>query len=72
MKKIYRILFNIKALVWLLIISFFTIFTTISLHRFWQYASWYYDFGIFYQAISAVSHGQAPIIDHFIFHGKTF
>jgi uncharacterized membrane protein len=51
-------------------LAFFIIFTTVSLHRFWQYSVWYYDFGIFYQAISAVARGEAPIIDHFIFSGK--
>jgi uncharacterized membrane protein len=54
----------------ILAVLFFSIFTTISLHRFWQFSVWYYDFGIFYQAISAVAHGQAPIIDHLIVPGK--
>ncbi|PIP74652.1 MAG: hypothetical protein CO028_04130 [Candidatus Levybacteria bacterium CG_4_9_14_0_2_um_filter_35_21] len=56
----YRNLFLIVSI-------FFVIFTTISIHRFWQYSVWYYDFGIFYTAISAVSKLQAPIIDHFVF-----
>lgn len=52
----------------LLIVSiFFTIFTTIALHRYWQYAAWYYDFGIFYTAIASVAQLKAPIIDHFVF-----
>ena len=55
---------------WFLIAVFFVIFNLVALHRFWQYASWYYDFGIFYQAIHSVSQGRAPIIDHFIFQGK--
>lgn len=47
-----------------LAVIFFIIFTTISLHRFWQYSAWYYDFGIFYQAVSSVARGEPPIIDH--------
>lgn len=49
----------------LLIVSvFFFIFITISLHRYWQYSVWYYDFGIFYSAISSVAQLKEPIIDH--------
>jgi uncharacterized membrane protein len=29
------------------------VFSVIALHRYWQYATWYYDFGIFYDAISS-------------------
>jgi uncharacterized membrane protein len=46
---------------------FFTIFTTVALHRYWQFSVWYYDFGIFYSAISAVAQGKAPLIDHYVF-----
>lgn len=60
----------IRLMALLLLVLFFVVFTTISLHRFWQYASWYYDFGIFYQGISAVARGKPPIIDHFVFQGK--
>jgi uncharacterized membrane protein len=49
---------------------FFIVFLTIALHRFWQYATWYYDFGIFYQAIAAFARGDAPIIDHLIVPNK--
>lgn len=49
---------------------FFTIFVTVSLHRYWQYAAWYYDFGIFYSAISRVARSEPPIIDHYIFPGQ--
>lgn len=49
------------------LLLFFIVFTTVSLHRYWQYAAWYYDFGIFYQAISSVAQGREPVIDHFIF-----
>lgn len=53
-----------------LLSAFFLVFVTVSLHRYWQYAVWYYDFGIFYQAISAVSQLQPPIIDHYVFTDK--
>lgn len=59
-----------KLLLGVTILLFFFVFTTISLHRYWQYATWYYDFGIFYQAISSVAQGKEPIIDHFIFTDK--
>ncbi len=49
-----------------LALIFFTIFATVALHRLWQYSAWYYDFGIFYQAIASVSRGELPIIDHLI------
>jgi uncharacterized membrane protein len=49
---------------------FFVVFLTVALHRFWQYSTWYYDFGIFYQAIASFSRGEAPIIDHFIVPNK--
>ncbi len=44
--------------------------TLVSLHRFWQYEVFYYDFGIFDQAIWNVAHFRAPIIDHFVIGGK--
>ncbi|MBP9813873.1 DUF2079 domain-containing protein [Candidatus Woesebacteria bacterium] len=42
----------------------------VSLHRFWQFEVFYYDFGIFDQAIWNVAHFRAPIIDHFVIGGK--
>ena len=41
-----------------------------SLNRFWQYEVFYYDFGIFDQAIWSVSRFRPPIIEHFIVGGK--
>jgi uncharacterized membrane protein len=38
----------------------------VSLNRFWQYEVFYFDFGIFDQAIWKVSNFTAPIIEHFI------
>lgn len=42
----------------------------VSLNRFWQYEIFFYDFGIFDQAIWRVSRLQAPIIDHLVVGGK--
>ncbi len=42
----------------------------VSLHRFWQYEVFYYDFGIFDQAIWHVAHWEPPTIDHFQLSGK--
>lgn len=59
---------NKENLVVLFIFSlFFIIGSTVSLHRYWQYEAWYYDFGIFYQAISSLAQLKVPIIDHFVF-----
>lgn len=44
--------------------------TLVSLHRFWQYEVFYYDFGIFDQAIWNVAHFKPPIVDHFVIGGK--
>lgn len=42
----------------------------VSLNRFWQYEVFYYDFGIFDQAIWAVSRFRPPLIDHLVVGGK--
>lgn len=42
----------------------------VSVHRYWQFEVFYYDFGIFDQAIWRVAHFRAPIIDHFVIPGK--
>lgn len=42
----------------------------VSLNRFWQYDVFFYDFGIFDQAIWSVSRLHAPVIEHFIVGGK--
>lgn len=49
---------------------FFICGVLVSLHRYWQFDVWYYDFGIFNQAIWNVSRLRPPIIDHFIVPGK--
>jgi uncharacterized membrane protein len=42
----------------------------VSVNRFWQYETQYYDFGIFDTAIRNVATFQPPIIDHFIVEDK--
>lgn len=42
----------------------------VSVHRYWQFEVFYYDFGIFDQAIWHVAHFRPPIIDHFVIPGK--
>lgn len=42
----------------------------VSVHRFWQYEVFYYDFGIFDAAIWHVSRFRPPIIDHLEIGGK--
>lgn len=44
--------------------------SSISLNRYWQYQSFYYDFGIFDSAIWKMSRFQPPVIDHLIMSGK--
>lgn len=42
----------------------------VSLHRYWQFEVFYYDFGIFDTVIWSVSRMQAPIIEHYEVGGK--
>lgn len=42
----------------------------VSLHRFWQYEVFYFDFGIFNQAIWYASRLQPPVIEHLVVPGK--
>lgn len=44
--------------------------SAVSVIRFWQYDVFYYDFGIFDQAIWEVAHFKAPIIEHFVHRGQ--
>jgi uncharacterized membrane protein len=61
---------NEYSIIVILFLIFTLIFAVVSLHRFWQYSVWYYDFGIFFQAISSVSRLEAPVIDHLILTDK--
>ncbi len=42
----------------------------VSLHRYWQYEVFYYNFGVFDQAIWRVSRFQPPIIEHLLVGGR--
>lgn len=42
----------------------------VSLNRFWQYDVFFYDFGIFDEAIWKAAHFRAPIIEHFVHEGQ--
>ena len=42
---------------------YFVIFSTISVNRYWQYQTFYIDFGIYDDAIWKVAHFKAPIVD---------
>ncbi len=56
--------------VFIFLIVYTTAAVLVCLHRFWQYEVFYYDFGIFDQAIWKVSRFKAPIIEHFAVGGK--
>jgi uncharacterized membrane protein len=48
----------------LFIIScYFVIFSVISVNRYWQYQTFYLDFGIYDEAIWKVAHFTAPVVD---------
>ena len=49
---------------------FITAGILVSVHRFWQYDVFYYNFGVFDQAIYHVSRFQPPIIEHLLVGGK--
>jgi uncharacterized membrane protein len=42
----------------------------VSLNRFWQYEIFYYNFGVFDEAIWHVSRFQPPVIEHLLVGGK--
>jgi uncharacterized membrane protein len=42
----------------------------VSLHRYWQYEVFYYNFGVFDQAIWRISRFQPPIIEHLLVGGR--
>lgn len=44
--------------------------TLVSLNRFWQYEVFYFDFGIFDQAIWYASRFQPLVIEHLVVPGK--
>ncbi len=60
----------IDVAAYVLIFCFIAAGIIVSVGRFWQYEVFYFDFGIFDQAIWKVSRLSAPIIEHFIVGGK--
>jgi uncharacterized membrane protein len=72
MKIIERIKNNsyIDIATYILIFCFTAAGILVSLNRFWQYEVFYYDFGIFDQAIWSVSRFNPPVIDHLVVSGK--
>lgn len=72
-KKLNFLLRKIKiyqSKIWLsmaLIITIFFFYTAsvVSLNRFWQFEVFYYDFGIYDQAIRRLAQFQPPVIDHY-------
>ncbi len=61
-------LWDILALV--ATVCFITAGILVSVHRFWQYEVFYYNFGVFDQAIWKVSRFQLPIIEHLLVGGR--
>lgn len=55
---------------YLCIIAYAIAATLVSLHRFWQYEVFYFDFGIFDQALWYASQLKPPIIEHTVVAGK--
>lgn len=62
--------YYIDFVAYILCLAFITAGILVSLNRYWQYEVFYYDFGIFDQAIWRASQVQAPIIDHLAVGGK--
>ncbi len=60
----------VHAIAYLFILLFTLAAILVSLHRFWQYDVFFYDFGIFDQAIWKVSRFRPPVIDHLAVGGK--
>ena len=70
-KKILLRHYNIATIIAaLLCLIFIVAGSLVSLNRYWQYESFFYDFGIFDQAIWKVAHLTPPIIDHLVVGDK--
>lgn len=63
------LILHFNTLVYLFIILYSILALSVSLGRFWQFQSYYYDFGIFDSAIWKVSRFELPIINHINFSG---
>lgn len=53
-----------------LCLLFITAGSLVAVHRFWQYQVFYYDFGIYDQAIRHLAKFEPPIIEHYVVGGK--
>lgn len=60
----------VNILAFILVFLFTLAGSIVSLNRYWQYETFYFDFGIFDQAIWKAAHFQPPIIDHLVVSGK--
>ncbi len=56
--------FCIRSLTLAFIVLYTAVSIVVSLNRFWQYQSFYFDFGIFDRAIWQVSRLELPLVDH--------
>lgn len=69
-EKLKKYIFlHFDTIVYLFFILYTLLALAVSLGRFWQFQSFYYDFGIFDSAIWKVSRFQLPIINHINFSG---
>lgn len=66
----YYINYIIKNLHCIFLLGYTAAGILVSLFRYWQFETFYYDFGIYDQAIWRVSRFQPPIIDHFVRTGQ--
>lgn len=62
--------YYIDFIAYILCLAFITAGILVSLNRYWQYEVFYYDFGIFDQAIWRISRFEPPIIDHLVVGGR--
>lgn len=70
MKYLYQFFQKYEKIFIYFFISLFVIAgSTVSVLRYYQYESFYFDFGIFDRALWLVSHFQIPLVYHPNFHG---
>lgn len=69
-KRLWLLYLKLDYLTLLFIIVYTVAATIVSLNRYWQYQSYYFDFGIFDRAIWQVAHFHPPLVDHFVFGNK--
>lgn len=67
----YEAYYTIKVVIaYFFVILYAVAATLVSLHRFWQYEVFYFDFGIFDQAIWYASRLTPPVVEHLVVPGK--